>query len=80
MIPHPKPNPTHARPQAEKRNKELQSLGVGVKVVCVGKKATSYFKRRLDRFEVAGAGPKPCLGAGRCFLCLSASLMRTVTR
>jgi len=37
---------------------------VGVKVVCVGKKATSYFKRRLDRFEVAGVNPRPCLGAG----------------
>ena len=45
--------------QAEKRNSELQKLGVGVKIVCVGKKATAYFKRRLDRFEVAGAAQCP---------------------
>ena len=40
--------------QAEKRNKELQALGVGVKVVCVGKKAQIYFKRRKDRFDIVG--------------------------
>ena len=39
----------------EARNKELQKLGVGVKIVCVGKKGSSYFKRRLDRFTVSGA-------------------------
>lgn len=47
--------------QAEKRNAELQKLGVGVKIVCVGKKATAYFKRRLDRFQVAGAAQCPGL-------------------
>ena len=41
--------------QVEARNKELQKLGVGVKIVCVGKKGSSYFKRRLDRFTVSGA-------------------------
>ena len=41
-------------PQAEQRNKELQALGVGVKVVAVGKKAQIYFKRRKDRFEIVG--------------------------
>ncbi len=40
--------------QAEKRNKELVALGVGVKVVAVGKKAQIYFKRRKDRFEIVG--------------------------
>ena len=40
--------------QAEKRNKELVSLGVGVKIVAVGKKAQIYFKRRKDRFEIVG--------------------------
>ncbi len=45
--------------QAEKRNAELQKLGVGVRIVCVGKKATAYFKRRLDRFKVAGAARRP---------------------
>ena len=30
------------------------ALGVGVKVVCVGKKAQVYFKRRKDRFDVVG--------------------------
>ena len=40
--------------QAEVRNKELQALGVGVKVVCVGKKAQVYFRRRKDRFDVVG--------------------------
>ena len=39
----------------EQRNKELEKLGVGVKIVCVGKKGSSYFKRRLDRFTVSGA-------------------------
>ena len=41
--------------QVEARSKELQKLGVGVKIVCVGKKGSSYFKRRLDRFTVSGA-------------------------
>lgn len=48
--------------QAEKRNAELQKLGVGVTIVCVGKKATAYFKRRLDRFKVAGAARRPWSG------------------
>ncbi|KAK9831491.1 hypothetical protein WJX81_001590 [Elliptochloris bilobata] len=39
--------------KVEARSKELAKLGVGVKIVCVGKKGSSYFKRRLDRFEVS---------------------------
>ena len=52
----PKPNPGTLT-QVEARSKELQKLGVGVKIVCVGKKGSSYFKRRLDRFTVSGAAP-----------------------
>ena len=48
------PNLDSVLPQAEIRNKELQALGVGVKVVAVGKKAQVYFKRRKDRFDVVG--------------------------
>ena len=33
-------------PQSEARIKELQALGVAVKVVTVGKKVGSYYKRR----------------------------------
>ena len=50
----PHPNLHSMLPQAEQRNKELQALGVGVKVVAVGKKAQVYFKRRKDRFEIVG--------------------------
>lgn len=40
--------------QTEERNAELVQLGVKVKLVTVGKKGATYFKRRLDRFEIAG--------------------------
>lgn len=57
--------PECALTQVEARNKELQKLGVGVKIVCVGKKGSSYFKRRLDRFTVSGAAPMCHWGGAR---------------
>ncbi|KAK9917108.1 hypothetical protein WJX75_000962 [Coccomyxa subellipsoidea] len=48
--------------KAEKRNAELQKLGVNVKLVTVGKKGEKYFKRRSDRFDIIanyGLGATP---------------------
>ena len=40
--------------KVEQRHAELTSLGVKVKLVCVGRKGASYFKRRANIYEVEG--------------------------
>jgi hypothetical protein len=43
-----------SRMQAETRAKELQKLNVKVRILTVGKKGNVYFKRRADKYELAG--------------------------
>ena len=43
--------------QAENRAKELQKLGIKVKILTVGKKGGTYFKRRSDKYNIAGWPP-----------------------
>lgn len=40
--------------QAEVRAKELMEMNVGVRLVTVGKKGNLYFKRRADKYNLAG--------------------------
>lgn len=41
--------------QTEIRAKELRQTNVDVKLVLVGKKGTTYFNRRQDQYNIAGA-------------------------
>ena len=40
--------------QTEIRAKELMQMGVGVRLATIGKKATQYFKRRADQYDLSG--------------------------
>ena len=61
LLPHYLLQRLHAKEgfpvQAENRAKELQKLGINVKVLTVGKKGGTYFKRRSDQYNIAGWSP-----------------------
>ncbi|KAK9837708.1 hypothetical protein WJX74_003539 [Apatococcus lobatus] len=40
--------------KTEQRARELMNMGVGVRLATIGKKATQYFKRRKDQYDLSG--------------------------
>lgn len=42
--------------------KELLAMGVKVKLVTIGKKGTTYFKRRQDKYNLSGGSRVEYLG------------------
>ena len=71
-------------PQSEARIKELQALGVAVKVVTVGKKVGSYYKRRpqynLTKSFDMGNSPTTAEAQARRLGLVAAALSQRLTR
>lgn len=40
--------------QTEQRARELQKMNIKVQLVLIGKKGITYFKRRQDKYPIAG--------------------------
>ena len=40
--------------QTEQRARELQKMNIKVQLVLIGKKGITYFKRRQDKYSIAG--------------------------
>ena len=50
----PPTNPSFVIKKAEKRYNELAGMGIAVRLICVGRKGSVYFKRR-PQYTVEGA-------------------------
>ncbi len=44
-------------------------MGVGVRLATIGKKATQYFKRRKDQYDLSGGKPHSLASLTACRLC-----------